>query len=306
MKIAELEPGIEAPFALTLAQHGAVNMGAFTLPKLVLGRAVDGTKPYQKGDPVRFIDWHSYARTDKLYSREKVETTRVGIEIYVDGGESMAFPSGEAQGPSAVAKLNVALRLGYFLGYELAALGEQVTLCFAYGDQLAGLFTQCSDRKLIKSQFAEQRGQLDDPQRVAETALHGDFVPARQTQKFRLVISDGLSLSVAEWLERLGGARGASSASSSGLFIHCLSHLELDLSWLAPDDVYFESGPQRKKSTGSSFRTYAASVAQQREAWLQESEETCRSQGWGYLQVHDGFGLDEFLAAFGHSVRQPA
>lgn len=303
MQLAELSPGIDMPFELPLRRDGAVNMGAFTLPRLQPGRAVDDSKPYQKGDPVRFIDWRSFARTNKLYLREKVENTRVGIEIAVDGSPSMAFPQMPAvTADRPVTKLELAMRLGYFLSYEFASLGEQVTLAFHRDrddahEPLTGLVHQSADRKLIKSHFMQIMGDengaqngLSDSQHIAAMALNPGYVPAPTSRRFQLVISDALTVPVASWLARFTG--------SKGVFIHALSHLELDLSWMASDDVYFDHSGQPLKSTGKSFLKYRAKVGEQRTAWLDSCEDACHRHGWTYLQAVDTDPALRFLAGF--------
>lgn len=297
MKVAQLEPGLDLPFPVSITRDGAVNMGAFTLPALQPGRAVDDSKPYQKGDPVRFIDWRSYARTNKLYIREKIEQTRVGVEIFVDGGASMAFPDSsmpEQQGRSPAAKLAWAMRLAYFLGYEFADLGEQVTVCLKGGDLLTGLLAQCSDRKLIKSHFHQLSGSLADAQQIAEAALQPSYTPSPGSRRFRIVISDALTTDMNAWFDRLGGGRG--------LFIHSLSQLELDLSWMASDDVYFDHSGKPLRTTGKSFHKYQDQVEQQKSQWLTSCEDHCQQRGWTYQRVTDDEPVDHFMANFASCI----
>lgn len=308
MWLAELSPGVDGAFQLPLSRDGAVNMGAFTLPRLQPGRAADSAKPYQKGDPVRFIDWRSYARTNKLYLREKVETTRVGVEIAIDGGPSMAFPdeSFPRKGLGAKAsKLELAVRLGYFLGYELASLGEQVALSFHHSEpqDVAGLVPQSSDRKLIKSHFEQivgaetaNRNPWATAPHIAGTALLPSYRPSMSARRFRIVISDALTTDVEGWLANFTGGRG--------VFIHALSHLELDLSWMTSDDVYFDQSAQSLRSTGKSFEKYHQQVSTQRSAWLEGCEAACQRMGWTYLQAVDTDPVDHFLACFAAGLKR--
>lgn len=295
MNIASIEPGMDLPFLVNLRRQGPVNMGAFTLPHLVAGRAVDDTKPYQKGDPVRFIDWRSYARTNKLYLREKIEHTRVGVDIYIDGGGSMSFP---ADHPTSTPKIDWATRLGYSLAYEFASLGEQIAICLATDDDLVGLVAQCADRKVITSHFEELRPDLHAIPQMAAKALHPSYLPPPTAKRFRIVLSDGLYREVPDWAERLGQGRG--------IFVHCLSEREMDLAWMSEDDVYFVGEPQRKRTTGQSFSTYRAEVERQRAEWLARCESTCHSHGWAYHRVTDGDGIEEALQGFAAQLQASA
>ena len=50
-----------------------------------------GFRPYQPGDPVRDIDWGLYGRTDRLYLRQREDTSDLTLHLLLDASASMAF-----------------------------------------------------------------------------------------------------------------------------------------------------------------------------------------------------------------------
>ena len=50
-----------------------------------------GFRPYQPGDPIREIDWGVYGRTDRLYLRQREDTSDLTLHLLLDASASMAF-----------------------------------------------------------------------------------------------------------------------------------------------------------------------------------------------------------------------
>src|SRR5918995_499626 len=49
---------------------------------------------YRPGDDLRYVDWKTFGRTDRLYSRQFRETTNLNAMFVIDASRSMAFPEG--------------------------------------------------------------------------------------------------------------------------------------------------------------------------------------------------------------------
>jgi uncharacterized protein (DUF58 family) len=65
--------------------------------------------PYAPGDDIRAIDWHLYARLDRLFVRTYKEEIQLTVELLVDATESMRLPTPE--------KFERARQLAVSLGY---------------------------------------------------------------------------------------------------------------------------------------------------------------------------------------------
>ncbi|MDZ4830408.1 MAG: DUF58 domain-containing protein [Phycisphaerae bacterium] len=86
----------------TLAQLGSFELRAKMIVEGVMsgmhrspyqGLAVEFAehRPYVKGDPVRYIDWKVFGRSDKLYLKRYVQETNLDVVVLVDSSASMRF-----------------------------------------------------------------------------------------------------------------------------------------------------------------------------------------------------------------------
>jgi uncharacterized protein (DUF58 family) len=81
-------------------------------------------RPYTPGDDLRFLDFHAYARSDKLLLKQFSETQNLDVYLLLDCSASMAFGAG--------AKLHFAKQLAAALGYVALAHLDRVSIqCFA-------------------------------------------------------------------------------------------------------------------------------------------------------------------------------
>src|SRR3569833_748953 len=49
-------------------------------------------RPFRAGDDLKYLDWKLYARSDRLYTRQYLETTNLSVMLVLDTSASMAFP----------------------------------------------------------------------------------------------------------------------------------------------------------------------------------------------------------------------
>jgi len=62
-------------------------------------------KMYTPGEPVKFIDWKVYAKTEKLYIKKFDEETNMRVRLIMDGSSSMYFPEVKAFDPEHLNKI---------------------------------------------------------------------------------------------------------------------------------------------------------------------------------------------------------
>ncbi|MCS6892966.1 MAG: DUF58 domain-containing protein [Deltaproteobacteria bacterium] len=71
-------------------------------------------KEYSRGDPLRYVDWRLFARTEKLYSRVFAEERRIVVAVVLDVTKSMFFSFDKIQSAwnilSAIAYLGLKSR----------------------------------------------------------------------------------------------------------------------------------------------------------------------------------------------------
>lgn len=78
---------------------------------------------YRPGDDLKYIDWKLFARTDRLYTKQYLETTNLVAQVAIDASGSMAF-----KGRKGVAKIDYARLLGAALAHMISGQGDAVGL----------------------------------------------------------------------------------------------------------------------------------------------------------------------------------
>ena len=93
-------------------------------PLLGAGPEIWGVRPYRQGDDAAQVDWKRSARGDRLYSRERVDTSQTQALVVVDVSRSMGVGHTEGQ----PAKLEVAKVVAAGLLTLLVEQGDTVGL----------------------------------------------------------------------------------------------------------------------------------------------------------------------------------
>ncbi|MBP9708631.1 MAG: DUF58 domain-containing protein [Oligoflexales bacterium] len=109
--------------------------GSYVYPFAKPNRQPEGGRVYVPGDPIRFIDWKAYAKSDQLILREKKEEISGKIAIYIDTSASMNWPKDEeifTKNPDRIctSKLELAYRIAFNLAHHHLKAGDQVALYF--------------------------------------------------------------------------------------------------------------------------------------------------------------------------------
>lgn len=112
---------------LELAARAAVaglRHGVHGTPLLGAGPEVWGVRPYRQGDDAGQVDWKRSARGDRLYSRQRADTSATQALLVVDASRSMGV--GHAAGGES--KLDVARTAAAALALLLVEQGDTVGL----------------------------------------------------------------------------------------------------------------------------------------------------------------------------------
>jgi uncharacterized protein (DUF58 family) len=88
-------------------------------------------RPYRAGDDLKHLDWKLYARSDRLYTRQYLETTNLSMMIVLDTSASMGFPE------TGVSKLRYGAITAAALAYLATEQGNAVGLMSMTGDKLS-------------------------------------------------------------------------------------------------------------------------------------------------------------------------
>jgi uncharacterized protein (DUF58 family) len=77
---------------------------------------------YRPGDDLKYVDWKLLARTDRVYTKQFLETTNMAASIVIDTSASMEFP------PREVTKFRYAVIVAAALAYVIAGQGDAAGL----------------------------------------------------------------------------------------------------------------------------------------------------------------------------------
>ena len=120
-------PEVAAVRELALAAAALVaglRHGRHAQPLVGAGPEVWGVRPYRQGDDAAQVDWKRSARGDRLYSRERADTSHTQAVLIVDASRSMGV--GHRAGEPS--KLEIAQVVAAALGTLLVEQGDTVGL----------------------------------------------------------------------------------------------------------------------------------------------------------------------------------
>ena len=78
---------------------------------------------YRPGDDLKYVDWKLLARTDRVYTKQYLETTNLHAQVVVDASGSMGFSGG-----NGVSKLEYARLAGAALAHLIVRQGDAAGL----------------------------------------------------------------------------------------------------------------------------------------------------------------------------------
>ena len=85
---------------------------------------------YRPGDDLKYVDWKLFARTDRFYTKQYLETTNMLAQVALDASASMSF-----RGRTGIAKFEYARVLAAALAHLVTRQGDAIGLV-VYGDGL--------------------------------------------------------------------------------------------------------------------------------------------------------------------------
>ncbi|MFN8549061.1 MAG: DUF58 domain-containing protein [Candidatus Eisenbacteria bacterium] len=107
-------------------------------------------RQYMPGDPIRFVDWKLFAKSDRYYIKEYEEETNLRAYLLLDTSSSMLF-----QGPEAsLSKLRYAISLAAALGYLMIQQQDAVGL-LTFSDRVHKLVPARSTGSHLRVLFRE-------------------------------------------------------------------------------------------------------------------------------------------------------
>lgn len=232
---------------------------------------------YVLGDDLRFVDWNTYARLERLFLRLFVEEEDLHVYVLVDGSASMAFGS-----PT---KFDYARRIAAALGY-LGLCGYDRVGAAILGERVREHLHPIRGRPAVYRFFrfltdAHPEGGTH----LARAVEHWAMGPRRT----------GIALLVSDFLDPRweGGVRALALRKYQLAAIHVLDRSELDPPLTGDLQLIdCETGERREVSISATLLRQYRQAAEQ---FCRQIETTCRRYGGDYLRVTTDVPFEEVI-----------
>ncbi len=270
-----LEPSAPFDIAVRTASSGVSSFGSQRQHLRSASRDLESIRPYRHGDPLRLIDWRTFARTDQVLVREHRQHVRQRMALVVQVGSCMFWPDFPIFKHIQPSKLECALRLATHLAYAYLRQGDLVELWAKNGDAWPKHRYRpqtSSDLIRLHADLVESKFQL-----APLWGIMRDTTFAAQDYATVFAIDDGLS--GGRLLDLLHGCADAQ-------LLHLLSTWETKLDWIDTGTSYFDYVLRHKEYLGESMLENEA-YQRQIQAWMSRLREQCRAQDIGYAHLTD-------------------
>lgn len=278
--LRELHPLIRPDLERSISFHSQRSGGSFKQILRRPTRLFETLRKYIPGDPVKFIDWKIFARTDQVLLRERQEESTINTAIVVDINDSMRWPSRddllEIKG-SHPTKLAVAWRIAMSIAYSHLGSGDVVAIYTTEKGVLQPRKSPRSGTEVLQS-FAKFLANEEG------FSLDATGAPPKKVEKLWL-ITDGMH-----------DTQLLPEAKKQKCMIHLLSHLEADPDWMQEDVSYFDFAKGLKEYKGDFLK---AQYGDKFSNWSKSFESKSQASGFEYLRFTDLTPIEQFMMQVG-------
>ena len=244
------------------------------------------SRKYSRGDPVHLIDWRAFARNEQLVIREHLDEASCKIQIIIEAGPGSDWPDANLARvvrQNLCTKRELSWRIGLHLAYQYLKAGDAVRLY----QQSEQNLKQLSLRSNTEVAIHFEQMVLGDFQSNLILPLETKAAPLLAAERCDLLfwISDGF-LGIPPWLLAKKG--------TVAIWIHTLSALEVDLSWLHKEDAYFDEQALKREYLGEALLERSAlqnGIKDWREGLARQWAKVHRH----YSLVHDDYPIQKYL-----------
>lgn len=278
--LSDLLPYDDADIYIKRAHHSLRPVGTFRQLLRRPTKLIESLRKYVVGDPVQFIDWKIYARSDQTLLREIKEESSVHVGLIFDVCDSMFWPTEDEAlqlSKRVPQKMEIAWRVGLFLAASHLAKGDSLAFGIRTDTELYWIRSPKSKSEVLRlfqslkySHFAVSLKERVSPPRTLDRIWF---------------LSDGLN-----------GIIPISHAAKIKTYIHIMASLELDASWLDDSFSYFDNKFMPKDYTSAALLPL---YSQKLTEWQSRFKKEVLRQGLSYLQVSDSTSLELFYRDIG-------
>jgi len=270
------------PLAAKQAAEGFL-AGAHASKRHGVGMEFSQYRPYQPGDDLRRLDWRLAARSDRYYLRESEVDTSLTVHLLLDASASMNH-----RDANGLTKLDYGRLLLGALAYLAQHQGDAIGLTILSASGLRHLPPRADARQLPRLyhalETAEAAGTFPDAAKLAP-------LTARRQRALTVCVSDLYEENgeINDLLKRLRAVSG------DVLLLHLVANNELTFNYRGAVTL-------RDLETGQTLQIDAdqqrAAYQAQLQAWLANTAQAARRQGFDYHLLNTAAPLDGALREF--------
>ena len=280
-KIANIEPLDEIDFTYNRSHHSFRSSGSFIQILKKPTKYLEFTRSYVTGDPINFIDWKIYGRTENLILRENREESSCCVKIIVDLSPTMNWPSDADCARFSFdvkTKQEVAFRLALNMAYRHASGGDFVDIVLIGSAEPKIVRVKSpSEMQIIFSSFLKKGFSKEI---LLDYAISSELKTERR-YLIEYLISDLIGFLPETHF----------SDAKHKFVLHLLSSLEVGIDWVDSKAKYAESHSSKVEYDGS---TIAKQYPNELNRWRVKIKDSCKNNGLSYIGINDSTSIFEF------------
>lgn len=277
--LGQVEPGTLYHIQQPRRKQTSFQQGSFRQLLKSPHREPESARPFLPGDPVSFIDWKAFAKTDQLLMREVTPNAQTNISIVLELSPSMYWPTQELI-PGSITKSELIARVSFYLAYFLLRSGNNVLFIFSQNSGTT-YFRPRSSKELL-AKFVEAKSNAWS---LAGTYSKPKSFEIQKGQDTRFLFSDGFHLS-SELDKYFKG---------NTLFFHSLSQYELSTEWTREKVCYFDGTSNSQEYMGKDLQSN--DYHQKIQHWKSDLQNKLKKPPYhcNYIGIEDTTPLESFL-----------
>lgn len=244
------------------------------------------SRRYTTGDPIHLIDWRAYARNEQLLVREQNDEASCRILLVLEDSQTMGWPHAELcekLNRPLCSKRELAMRIAFHLAYQSFRWGDRVKVYRIVNGKAQGLNLRSQTDTAIHFNTVLKKSFVETSWDAAETRPIEQLAEERCDLLFW--ISDGFG-GLPSWILKKKGPFAC--------WLQTLSSLEVDPSWIQPNDCYFDESRGSREYLGSAL-LQQQNLQKSLHRWIEKAKaEWLRSHRY-HLLVHDEMPITSYL-----------
>ncbi|MGN0806507.1 MAG: DUF58 domain-containing protein [Candidatus Coproplasma sp.] len=226
-------------------------------------------REYAPGDDITKIDWHAYARFEKLYTKLFLDERQMHTRIYVDASRSMGFGKGK--------KDEQALKIAAAFAYLSVCEMDKVSVYAVHGDR-----AECIINGMLgKDAYFGSIGKLNEIEFYGDSKLSEAIVPSV------VGYGDGMSIIVSDFLTDNDFGAAIDHLASKKRHVLCVQVLSKEeLNPKARGKMHFFDSEDQNRYYRKNISKDIISAYKQAVAYVVERiRNLCASRGADYMLV---------------------